>query len=164
MPSRRNQIELTPEEQQDVLSQGRTLYVATNGHDGYPHMVAMWYVPIDGNIHFATFRKSQKVLNIQRDPRITVILESGLAYNELRALVIKGTAELVDDLDLTKRVLTLSGMRAGLAAAGKSAAVDPQMPITIGAGVEAQATKRVTVRITPDHIYSWDHSKLGGRY
>ena len=76
MPSRRASIALTPEERDQFLADGWTLQVASLGHKGFPHMVAMWYVLVDGEIVFTTFRKSQKVLNLQRDPKITVMLES----------------------------------------------------------------------------------------
>jgi nitroimidazol reductase NimA-like FMN-containing flavoprotein (pyridoxamine 5'-phosphate oxidase superfamily) len=77
MPSRRSSIALTDAEQQQVLEDGWTLQVASAGHRGYPHLVAMWYVLVDGAIEFTTFGKSQKILNLRRDPRITAMLESG---------------------------------------------------------------------------------------
>ena len=77
MPSRRASIALTPEEREQFLATGLTLQVASIGPGGYPHLVAMWYVLMDGDICFTTFRKSQKVLNLKRDPKLTVMLESG---------------------------------------------------------------------------------------
>jgi nitroimidazol reductase NimA-like FMN-containing flavoprotein (pyridoxamine 5'-phosphate oxidase superfamily) len=154
MPSKRSAISLTDDEQQAFLEAGTMLQVASNGRDGYPHLVAMWYVVVDGVIHFTTFAKSQKVLNLRREPKITVMLESGKLYSELKGLVIKGNAEVVDDVELTARVMSLVG--------SKQAGRPP--PETISEGALRQAAKRITVRVHPRDIYSWDHSKLGGRY
>ena len=165
MPRRRQEIGLTPEEQQQFIERGRTLYVATNGADGFPHMVAMWYVPISGLIHFTTFARSQKVLNLRRDPNITVMLESGIAYNQLKGLVIKGHGEVVEEIALTTRVLTLAGIRYSDSRTGAVVPLSPADPLPPpNPVVEGTARKRVTVRIRPVNIYSWDHAKLGGRY
>ena len=95
MPSRRGQNEMTQEEQAEFLATGWTLQVASLGPEGFPHLVAMWYGMVDGAIHFTTFAKAQKVINLKRDPRITCMLESGEEYQELRGLVIEGEAEVI---------------------------------------------------------------------
>lgn len=154
MPSRRGSIALTAEEQEAFLNDSWTLQVASIGPKGYPHLVAMWYVVIDGDIHFTTFAKSQKILNLRREPKITVMLESGKAYNELKGLVIEGTAELVEDVNYTARVMGLVGHKYN----GIPIPTD-----TPEAALKA-ASKRVVVRVKPDDVYSWDHHKLGGAY
>lgn len=154
MPSRRASIALTTEEQERFLAEGWTLQVATNGPGGFPHLAPMWYVMIDGVVHFTTFGKSQKILNIQRDPRISVMLETGEAYEELRGLVIRGTGEIDTDVQTTARVMSVVANKyRGL-------------PIPTETPEEAMpaAAKRVTVRVRPERLYSWDHTKLGGRY
>lgn len=154
MPSRRGSIALTEEEQQQVINDGWTLQVASNGHKGFPHLVAMWYVVIDGKIHFTTFGKSQKILNLRRDPKITCMLESGKGYAELRGLVIEGQAELLEDTPFTAKVMGLVGSKYnGIPAPTET----PEAALKV-------ASKRVVVKINPVDIYSWDHSKLGGRY
>ncbi len=154
MPSRRASIALTPQEQKQLLEEGWTLQVASIGPQGYPHLVAMWYVVIDGLIHFTTFGKSQKILNLRRNPKLTVMLESGRLYGELKGLVIEGSAEIVEDVQVTARVMAVVG--------GKYRGV----PVPIGTPEQAlrAASKRVTVRVHPEDMYSWDHSKLGGTY
>lgn len=154
MPSRRADIALTQEEQDQFLKDGWTLQVASLGPKGYPHLVAMWYVVIDGVIHFTTFAKSQKILNLRRDPKITVMLESGKGYSELKGLVIEGTAELIEDTPYTARVMGLVGEKYN----GIPVPTD-----TPEAALKA-ASKRVAVKVNPVDIYSWDHSKLAGRY
>ena len=154
MPSRRASIALTAEEQEQFLDEGWTLQVATNGPGGFPHLAPMWYVMIDGVVHFTTFGKSQKILNLRRDPRISVMLETGQAYEELRGLVIRGNAEIDEDVQTTASVMSVVGNKyRGL-------------PIPTETPEEAlpAASKRVTVRVRPERVYSWDHTKLGGRY
>ena len=154
MASRRASIALTEAEQQQFLEDGWTLQVASIGANGYPHLVAMWYVVIDGLIHFTTFAKSQKILNLRRNPKITAMLESGKAYNELKGWVIEGDAELLEDPPFTARVMALVGQKYN----GIPVATDtPEAALAV-------ASKRVVVRIRPVDIYSWDHGKLGGRY
>lgn len=156
MPSRRSQIALTPEEQRQLIEEeGWTLQVASIGPKGYPHLVAMWYVvDDDGTIVFTTYGRSQKVMNLRRDPKMTVMLEAGKKYEELRGLVIEADAELIEDVEYTARVM------------GKVGHKYNGIPIptdTPEAALKA-ASKRVTVRVKPMDIYSWDHRKLGGRY
>ena len=81
------------------LDDQRVLNVATNGPSGHPHVVAMWYAIVDGRPAFWTFAKSQKVVNIRRDPRITALVESGDSYSELRGVELVGTARLLEDFD-----------------------------------------------------------------
>lgn len=154
MPSRRASIALTEDEQNQFMEDGWTIQIASNGHKGFPHLVAMWYVMIDGMVHFTTFGKSQKIMNLQRDNKITAMLESGKAYTELKGLVIEGEAEVVADTEFTAKVMGLVGSKYnGI----------PVPTETPEAALKA-ASKRVVVRIKPVDIYSWDHSKLGGRY
>ena len=155
MPSRRNNIALTDEERDQYLEDGWTLQIASIGPGGFPHLVAMWYVLDEqGRIMFTTFRKSQKVMNLQRNPKMTVMLESGKAYNELKGLVIEGEVELLDDPEYTAKVMAMvSAKYNGIPA--------PTGPSEAGLKV---ASKRVVVRLKPVEVYSWDHAKLGGVY
>lgn len=156
MPSRRADIALTPDEQRQLIEEeGWTLQVASIGPKGYPHLVAMWYVlDDDGTIVFTTYRRSQKVLNLRRNPKMTVMLESGRAYAELRGLVIEADAEIIDDPHYTAKVMAKVGHKYN----GIPIPTD-----TPEAALKA-ASKRVTVRVNPVDVYSWDHRKLGGRY
>lgn len=154
MPSRRTSIAMTEEEQNAFLEDGWTLQVASVGHNGYPHLVAMWYVVIDGDIHFTTFGKSQKIKNLERNPKMTAMLEAGKKYQELRGLVFEGEGEILRDIDTTGKVMGLVGAKYnGL-----------PIPTETSEGALKAAAKRVTVRLKPENVYSWDHAKLGGRY
>jgi PPOX class probable F420-dependent enzyme len=154
MPSRRGSIALTQDEQDTFLKEGWTLQVASMGPKGYPHLVAMWYVLDGGEIVFTTFRKSQKVINLQRNPKLTVMLESGKGYSELRGLVIEGDGEIVDDPQFTAKVMAKVGEKYnGIPAPMET----PEAALKV-------AGKRVVIRVKVAEIYSWDHSKLGGVY
>src|SRR5947209_15049869 len=97
--SRREQIRMSEDEIQAFLDEQRTMAVATIGRDGFAHVVAMWYVLVDGKLAFWTYAKSQKALNLRRDHKATCLVEAGEGYNELRGVQIKGRATLIDDPD-----------------------------------------------------------------
>lgn len=148
---RRKSIQLTPEEIRHFMDEGRTAMLATNGRDGYPHLIAMWYALKDGDIVMTTYGKSQKAVNIKRDGRATMMWEAGTGYNKLRGLMIRGHAEIVEDVKFTAEVLRLVGKKMS-----GSSDVSPEQ----NRALEAQATKRVVIRFHPEKFSSWDHSKL----
>ncbi len=155
MPNPRAHLILTDAEQAELLREARILQVASINHDGTPHLVPMWFeTDDDGVIVFTTYATSQKVLNLDRDPRITVLAETGTAYNELRGVSIDARAEIVRDPRVTARVLALVGAKYG----GRPR---PGRPATPPSDLPAQAYKRVTVRVHPLRVRTWDHRKLG---
>jgi PPOX class probable F420-dependent enzyme len=145
---------MTEGEIAEFLAPARNLQVATINQDGTPHLVTMYYAVIDGKIVFWTYRKSQKVLNLRRDPRITVLVEDGKEYGELRGVQITGRAALSEDHDAVMAV----GERLFVRYFGDD------LNDAARAGVEASAAKRVSITVEPDRIVSWDHTKLGGGY
>ncbi|MGH9012847.1 MAG: pyridoxamine 5'-phosphate oxidase family protein [Acidimicrobiia bacterium] len=152
--SRRDQIRMTDEEAQAFLEAGRDLQVASINPDGTPHLVTMWYAVLDGEPAFWTYAKSQKIVNLRRDPRLTVLVATGERYEELRGVSIAGRAELVDDRDAVQRY-------------GETVYQRYWGPIdddAVREGVRAMGAKRVVVVVKPEKIVSWDHSKLGGVY
>jgi PPOX class probable F420-dependent enzyme len=151
--SRRNLITMTSEEIQAFLQEQRTLQVATIDHDGYPHLVAMWYVLHEGKIAFWTYARSQKAVNLRRDPRLTCLAEAGQRYEELRGVQIKGQAIIYDDRETVLRYGELIWQ---LYTGPLNESTRPM--------VEAQAAKRVVVVVNPVETVSWDHRKLGGAY
>lgn len=154
MPSRRSSISMTDDERDRYLLDGHTIQIASIGPKGYPHLVAMWYVVVDGIIHFTTFGKSQKVQNVKRNPKITAMLESGKGYSELKGLVVEGEAELITETPAVARIMAIVGEKYnGIPA--DTATDEARMKV---------ASKRVIIRIRPANVYSWDHSKLGGVY
>ena len=148
-PTRRRQIRLTPEEQDRFLREHGKASLATLDPDGFPHVVAMGYFYEDGAFWMTSYAKAQKVLNIRRDPRVGLMVESGEAYAELRGVMVRGTCEIIED---PERVRGAMNRRRDHSAGGGSRA-----------GLDS-AAKRVLLKIVPQKIASWDHAKLGGRY
>jgi PPOX class probable F420-dependent enzyme len=155
VPSRRDQITMTPDEIEAYLPDQRILNVATIGPTGHPHLVAMWFALIDGRPMFWTFAKSQKVVNLRRDPKVTALVESGDSYDQLRGVELVGTARIIEDYD-------------DVLAIGKAVGVKYTGPAALGADalpfLEAQAAKRVGIAIDVERTVSWDHRKLGATY
>jgi PPOX class probable F420-dependent enzyme len=148
--NQRAQITMTDDEVAAFVESSRTATMATIGPDGMPHLVAMWYAVIDGEIWFETKAKSQKARNLQRDPRMTFMVEDGLTYDTLRGVSIEGRAEIVDDPEALFRV----GVSVWERCTGPY--TEEARPL-----VEVMIRKRVAVRLVPERVRSWDHRKLG---
>ncbi len=146
----RDIIKMTPEEVDAFLVEGRTMSFATMNHDDTIHVVAMWYGFLEGAVAFETKAKSQKVLNLRRNPTITCMVEAGDKYEELRGVELVGTAEIVVD---PERIFEL----------GISVFERYQAPYTeeMKPFVEMMLNKRVVVKVAVDRIVTWDHRKLG---
>ena len=152
--NRRNLIEMTPEERDRFVAESRTIILCSHGMHGYPHAVAMWFdVDDDGSVWMTTYRKSQKVQNIRRNPKVALHAESGQTYDTLKGVLIRGDAELVDDAEVCLRVLKRI-----------HAKMMGSMPEGIDDAMRTQAAKRVAIRVTPSRLASWDHAKLAGVY
>jgi PPOX class probable F420-dependent enzyme len=158
--NRREQIRMSADEIRAFLAEQRIAAVATIGRDGFPHVVAMWYVPTEDALAFWTYAKSQKAVNLRRDPRLTCLVECGEMYDELRGVQIKGRGEIVTDPAEVRRWGELIWARyatGAISAAGELTDAMRQM-------IAAQATKRIVVVVRPVAVASWDHRKLGGAY
>ena len=156
MASKRDLIKLTPEEQLELLDQERVVIATTNGPRGWPHSMPLWYVVRDGELWAWTFAKSQKVKNLERDNRCTLLVETGVEYTELRGVQIEAETEIIRDHDTVlefAKELTLR-YAPGLESIDGDAA----------AGLEAQVPKRVALHFHPVRTATWDHRKLGGGY
>ena len=156
MPSRRDQIKLSDEELAELIDRERIAVVSSIGPRGWPHSMPLWYVPRDGEIWIWTYAKSQKVKNLERDPRATLLIETGEEYGELRGIQVEAEAEIVRDLeeivDYAKE-LTIRYSEGISSVEGDAEA-----------GLRAQAPKRAAIRFLPRRVASWDHRKLGGTY
>jgi PPOX class probable F420-dependent enzyme len=156
----RKDISLDADEFADFVETGHTLQVATIDADGYPHLAPMWYVVRDGKIVFRSFTKSQKIVNLLRNPKVSVLIETGESYSELRGAMIRGTATLVTDRDY---VLDIYG-----ALAAKYEMIGGKRVDLDAAALEAAfgrfADKNTAVIVEPEKIATWDHTKLGGTY
>lgn len=146
----RGQIVMTDEEIAAFVARSRTGTLATIGPGGQPHLVAMWYGVVDGDIWLETKVKSQKVVNLRRNPRVSFMIEAGLTYDSLMGVSFEGAAEIHDDPDTIFKV-------------GVSVWERYNGPYTedLRPAVDMMMNKRVAVRIAADRTRSWDHRKLG---
>ena len=148
--NQRSQIQLSDDEVTDFVNQSRNATMATVSAEGQPHLVAMWYAVIDGQLWFETKAKSQKAVNLRRDGRLSVLIESGNTYDSLKGVSFEGRGVIVDDAD-------------ALWAVGVSIWERYTGPYTeeMRPFVEIMLNKRVAVRVDVTRTRSWDHRKLG---
>ena len=152
--SGRDAVKLSDEEVQALLAENLKVQVASNGPDGTPHLTTLFYIVRDGRIAFWTYGRSQKIRNLERDPRVSALVEDGVDYFELRGVSIQGRAEIVRDYDQIYDI--------GSSVVTRMAGVDSFEALgDFGREtVEKQATKRVGVIIHPDKVATWDHRKM----
>jgi general stress protein 26 len=148
--SRRDQIKMTDEEVQAFLAEQKVVVVASNGRDGWPHVMPLWYVVRDGELWSWTYAKSQKVRNFERDDRVTLQVEAGTEYQELRGVMIKAHVVLHPGVE---DVTALGVEIFDKYAPGGGDAVQET--------VRQQAPKRIGLQFVPVEIATWDHRKLG---
>ena len=156
MPSRRDQIKLSDDEQRELLETERIVIVSSIGPRGWPHSMPMWFTVRDGEIWVWTYAKAQKVKNLERDPRATLLVETGTEYTELRGMQIEAEAEIVREAEAVfefGRELTIRYAEGIESIEGDAATA-----------LQAQASKRVAIRFAPVRTATWDHRKLGGTY
>ncbi len=146
----RDLVKMSRDEIDAFLQERHTATMCTLFSDGSVHAVGMWYGFIDDEFAMESKAKAQKVLNLRRDPRITVVIETGDSYEELRGVSIIGTAELVEDRDEIWKL-------------GESIFSRYHAPYTpeMAPFVEALIHKRVAIKVKPRRLVSWDHRKLG---
>ena len=155
--SRRNQIQLSEVEITEYLSSSRTMILVSNGKDGHPHPMPMWFaVDIDNCIYMTTFRKSQKINNLRKDPRATLLIESGDAYEELKGLVVYTDVEFIEDVESIRHILEQITLQ--------RSEIQKSDNKDISQGMLKTAEKRIGLKFTLTKILSWDHSKLDGVY
>ena len=145
----RDRVAMTAADAADLLAGSHKLQLATINRDGTPHLVTMYYVMLDGQIAFWTYRSAQKARNLARDPRVTCLVETGEEYFELRGVQVVGVALCIDDparvLDIGRRVASVTaGMDAG----------------ALEEKTEKTARKRLGYVVEPRRVISWDHRKL----
>ena len=145
----RDRVAMTAAEVTGFLEANRKLQLATINRDGTPHLVTMYYVMMDGQIAFWTYRSSQKARNLTRDPRMACLVETGNEYFDLRGVQVQGVVQITEDpaevLAIGRRVAAVTlNLHEGLA--------DDY--------VEHTAPKRLGYIVEPTRVISWDHSKL----
>lgn len=156
--SRRALIQMSDEEVRAFLSSSKRIILTSIGPGGYPHPMPMWFgLDPDGGVRMTTFRASQKVKNLQRDSRASLLAEAGEEYAQLRGVVLYGRAQVIDDLEVVTQTLISVSTR-GEAPMGPAAREGMEKVVA------KSAAKRVCILLRPERVVSWDHRKLGGTY
>jgi len=150
--NQRAEIVMTAGEVADFLRRSRTATVASVGPGGLPHVVAMWYGLIGDAVYIETKAKSQKAVNLRRDPRMVFMVEAGDSYDTLRGVSLEGTATILEETDGDEYwAAAISVYERYTAPYAEDA-----RPI-----VEVMMNKRIVVKLVPQRVRSWDHRKLG---
>ena len=150
----RNAVAMSDEEVSTLLAENLKVQVASNGPEGTPHLTTLFYIVREGKIAFWTYGRSQKIRNLERDPRVSALVEDGVDYFELRGVSLTGRAQIIRDYgriysigsEVATRMLDAESFEA-LGDFGRET-------------VEKQAQKRAAVIIHPDHVATWDHRKM----
>src|SRR5262249_1386254 len=149
----RREIAMSEAETAAYLAAGRTAILVTTGPDGRPDPVPMWYVlDAAGRLRMRTYAKSQKAVNLRRDPRVACLVEDGTRYAELRGVQLTGWIELIGDPDWIADVVV------GLA--GKYEGLDPRHADAVRESARNRSGKQVGLLLHVEHMVSWDHGKL----
>ncbi len=157
MPSRRSLIEMDEAQRKDYINNAQTLIIVSNGKNGYPHPMPMWFgIDDDDSLLCSTFGKSQKVVNWRRDPKASLLIESGTQYAELQGVVIYAQTEIIDDHEAVINALMKINSR------GRD--LNESQRAKLRESLQGTAQKRVVLRFVPERYLTWDHTKLGGRY
>jgi hypothetical protein len=165
--SGRDAIKMDPGEAQAFLGEQKTVTCATNGHDGFPHLMPLWYVLRDAQptssagtgghtrLWAWTYAKSQKTKNLERDPRATLQVEAGLDYEELRGVMLRCDVVIHRELEVIEGI----AMELVDRYSGPGPEFDP-----VRDAFRRQAPKRVGLEFVERGRVTWDHRKLGGAY
>ncbi len=153
--SRRTQIAMTAAEIRAYIAQHTRVILVSNGLRGFPHAVPMNFAMDDaGRILMTSYRRAQKTLNLIRDPKATLLFESGEKYEDLKSVLIYATTEVITEPDqVVEAMLIVARKHAG-----------QEITDADTAQRVMQSTKRAVLRFTPIEYISWDHGKLGGQY
>ncbi len=143
-----------PEEVAAYLGAQRNATLASVGPAGFPHQVAMWFLPEPRRIVMWTYRRSQKAVNLRRNPRASLLVQDGDAYDSLRGVVVQGEVELLDD--------TPSVLEIGNALHARYGGGYGDDPAAYRAVIAQQAPKRVGILLPMQRVFSWDFGKLPG--
>ncbi len=148
---------MTEGERRAFLAEARVATLTSIGADGYPHNVAMWYVDDGDDLVFATYGRSQKIKNLERNPRAAALIEDGATYDELRGVAISADVELIRDPAVAGDVMVRLAERYDGFERSTSTPEIIEM-------IRSRGLKRVVVCLHPVRIATWDHAKLGGTY
>ena len=153
MSSLREKIKMSQEEARRFLEKQISLQIGTINKDGSPHLTTMWYLYDGTRFIFHTYTKSQKIINLKRDPRITLLTEKGSQYSDLQGIIVYGNAEIINGKDSLEEVIKHMEAVGEKYIKGEDGAQYLE-------GMKLQAPKRSVVIVKPSKFISWDHTKI----
>ncbi|MDQ3645719.1 MAG: pyridoxamine 5'-phosphate oxidase family protein [Actinomycetota bacterium] len=147
----RPDLSMPLEEVRALLARPLTGVLSTLGPGGFPHAVGIYYLPGAEDLRMWIYRKSQKAKNVERDPRCALVVEEGEPYVDLRGVLVRGRARIVDELDEV--------IDAGRQVYERYFEPRTQIPYENGPAerIAAQSAKRVVLALPLERIASWDH-------
>ena len=151
VPRMRDLVRMDETEVAAFLAANVRARVSTVGRDGSPHVVPITYVVLDGRLAFWGDNDSQKLVNLQRDPRIAAVVDDGADFQELVGVELRGTASLHTDAETNERIADLFSLKA------PEEHREGAKQLLLGLAAE-----RTAVVVHPEHVASWDHRKLAG--
>ena len=151
--SLRDEIKMSKEEMTIFLQNQVSLQIGTINKDGSPHLATMWYFYDGESFIFHTYTKSQKIINLKRDSRITLLTEAGSQYSDLQGIIVYGTAEIIDGKESAEDVIKYMNLVGNKYIKGEDTAQYLE-------GMKLQAPKRSAVIVEPAKFISWDHTKI----
>jgi nitroimidazol reductase NimA-like FMN-containing flavoprotein (pyridoxamine 5'-phosphate oxidase superfamily) len=153
MSSLRDKIKMSKEEMKLFLDSQTSLQIGTINKDGRPHLTTMWYFYTGENFIFHTYTKSQKIINLKRDSRITVLTEAGNQYSDLQGIIVYGNAEIINGKDNQEEVIKYMNIVG-------NKYIKSEDSTQYLEGMKLQAPKRSVVVVKPFKFISWDHTKV----
>ena len=144
---------MSQEERLQFLEKQISLQIGTINKDGRPHLTTMWYVYDGDNFIFHNYTKSQKIINLKRDSRITLLTEAGSQYSDLQGIIVYGNAEIIDGKENSEEVIKYMNLVGNKYIKGEDTAQYLE-------GMKLQAPKRSAVVVGPTKFISWDHTKI----
>jgi len=154
MTSRRRQMAMDRAEIFAFLREQQKIVLVSNGPQGFPHPIHMLYhCDEQGHLWMTSYAKAQKVKNLERDPRASLVVEESEAYETARSVIVYARCEIVRDTGAVRRTFR------NIASQGI-----PEVPAPADGKAVDRAVKRVALQFIPERYVSWDHAKLDGVY
>ena len=154
MGSKRKLVQMTSDEVVDFLDSHWLMILGTQGPHGWPHLVTMGYGRLKREVAIQSYPSAQKIVNIRRDPRVTYLVEEGESYGEIRGVMVRGMARIIDDAHAAEAVAEDIKRRRDSSLPQESMVSD----------LKTITAKRVAIVIDAIETVSWDHRKLDGAY
>jgi nitroimidazol reductase NimA-like FMN-containing flavoprotein (pyridoxamine 5'-phosphate oxidase superfamily) len=142
---RMRSIAMTPAERDAFLASERTCRVASVGPAG-PHVSPLWFHWDGQALWLYSLTRSQRWANIEREPHVSVVVDAGHDYGELRGVQINGIARLVGEAPRTDApVAELEAVERAFAAKYRQLDYDE---------------RHAWLRVEPRSLRSWDFRKM----